>query len=691
MTRTRQIGALTVVGLLFIALACLWAVSFVTLRAREELQTSMLAVLTSNQGAIDRWRQDTQNNMVTLASSNGVRVQASILTGPGINAGGATETRRILSNLLASAVMQPGNLGYLLIDPRNIVVAASSDEVIGLRSALASQPGAVDELLAGNTVLTLPLRYQAPDQPEQVIVVAGAPVTNSQGRVLAGLLFYLDPNQGYGNLLQFRNDSGGETYTFNAEGYMLSPSLASQDLTGYGLLPANTSSVLHLRIADPGTQLSPDAQQLRNSGDWPLTEMAATATQGQDGSNLVGYRNYLGKTVLGAWLWDPAGYGIATEIEQSSAYAGIRSTYTTIFVLGGLSGVALLAVVFTSGLAERRENRIRKRYEMTIEGGLDAVITFDENDTILSWNPQAENIFGYKKEEVIGKPMLRKLFNLVSQPVFQEQLDRVKESDDLETRQRGEMTMLHKNGSFVPVDLFLVPLKIAGEKGFSAVIRDLTDIVEARLRLRVAHDELTRSYDATLRGWSAALDLRDNETEGHTLRVTDGTMRLASALGLGEEEILNLYRGALLHDIGKIGIPDEILRKPGPLNDSEWDVMRQHTVFAYNMLKDIPYLETALEIPLYHHEKWDGSGYPRGLKADEIPFAARLFCIIDVWDALSSDRPYRKGWSQEKVLDYIIEQSGTHFDPQIVKVFAEIDWSSLRAGKPDPESEAVHE
>jgi HD-GYP domain-containing protein (c-di-GMP phosphodiesterase class II) len=102
-------------------------------------------------------------------------------------------------------------------------------------------------------------------------------------------------------------------------------------------------------------------------------------------------------------------------------------------------------------------------------------------------------------------------------------------------------------------------------------------------------------------------------------------------------------------------------------------------------------LETALEIPLYHHEKWDGSGYPRGLKADEIPFAARLFCIIDVWDALSSDRPYRKGWSQEKVLDYIIEQSGTHFDPQIVKVFAEIDWSSLRAGKPDAETEAVHE
>jgi len=183
---------------------------------------------------------------------------------------------------------------------------------------------------------------------------------------------------------------------------------------------------------------------------------------------------------------------------------------------------------------------------------------------------------------------------------------------------------------------------------------------------------LVRSYDATLEGWAKALELRDKETEGHSQRVTDMTVRLGKALGLNGDELVHLRRGALLHDIGKMGIPDSILLKNGPLNEEEWEVMKQHPVYAYQMLASIPFLAPALEIPYCHHEKWDGSGYPRGLQGQEIPLAARIFAVVDVWDALSSDRPYRPRWSDEEVLAYLREQSGKHFDPQVVEAFLQL-------------------
>jgi response regulator RpfG family c-di-GMP phosphodiesterase len=182
-------------------------------------------------------------------------------------------------------------------------------------------------------------------------------------------------------------------------------------------------------------------------------------------------------------------------------------------------------------------------------------------------------------------------------------------------------------------------------------------------------ETLQQSYEATLVGWVKALDLRDKETEGHSQRVTEMSVRLAQEMGFSDIDIEHTRRGALLHDIGKLGIPDSILLKPGPLTDEEWIIMRKHPVFAHEWLSPIEYLRPALDIPYCHHEKWDGTGYPRGLHGENIPLAARIFAVIDVWDALTSDRPYRKGWPEEKVRDYILEQTGKHFDPAVVEVF----------------------
>jgi PAS domain S-box-containing protein/putative nucleotidyltransferase with HDIG domain len=184
--------------------------------------------------------------------------------------------------------------------------------------------------------------------------------------------------------------------------------------------------------------------------------------------------------------------------------------------------------------------------------------------------------------------------------------------------------------------------------------------------------DLALAYDATIEGWSRALDLRDKETEGHTQRVTAMTLKLAEKIGISNNELVHMRRGALLHDIGKMGVPDPILLKPERLTEAEWEVMRRHPQYAYEMLTPITYLRPALHIPYCHHEKWDGTGYPRGLKGEQIPLSARVFAVVDVWDALSFDRPYRPAWKGEDVLKYIREQSGIYFDPHVVEVFLEL-------------------
>ena len=198
------------------------------------------------------------------------------------------------------------------------------------------------------------------------------------------------------------------------------------------------------------------------------------------------------------------------------------------------------------------------------------------------------------------------------------------------------------------------------------------DSIANLLERKRAEENLAEAYDTTLEGWAKALELRDKETEGHSRRVTEATVGVARALNLTEEELIHIRRGSILHDIGKMGIPDDILRKKGPLTDEERAVVQKHPRTAYELLKPISYLENALEIPYCHHEKWDGSGYPRGLKGEEIPLAARIFAVVDVWDALISDRPYRNAWPRERVADYLVAESGKHFDPQVMDVFLQM-------------------
>jgi putative nucleotidyltransferase with HDIG domain len=228
----------------------------------------------------------------------------------------------------------------------------------------------------------------------------------------------------------------------------------------------------------------------------------------------------------------------------------------------------------------------------------------------------------------------------------------------------GVLEVFHRS-AFTPDGEWMEFLEsLAGQ---AAIAIDSARLFEG---LQQSNQQLVLAYNATIEGWSRALDLRDKETEGHTQRVTEMTLRLARQIGaFDEEELVHIRRGALLHDIGKMGVPDRILHKPGKLTSEEWEVMRKHPVFAYQLLSPIGYLRKALDIPYCHHEWWDGSGYPQGIKGEQIPMAARIFSVVDVWDALRSNRPYRAGWPTEKVIDYLRVQAGTQFDPRVVEVF----------------------
>ena len=231
------------------------------------------------------------------------------------------------------------------------------------------------------------------------------------------------------------------------------------------------------------------------------------------------------------------------------------------------------------------------------------------------------------------------------------------------SRVLGVITVLHRK-PFAPSAVWLETFDVLGNQAAIAVDSSwlFTELERRNLELRLAYDE-------TIEGWARALDLRDHETEGHSRRVTEMTVALSRLLGAPPEQLVQVRRGALLHDIGKMGIPDAVLLKPGKLTDDEWTMMKKHPAYAVDLLLPIEYLRPALDIPQYHHEKWDGSGYPLGLKGKAIPMTARAFAVVDVYDALTCDRPYRKAWTREKAVEHIQNGAGTHFDPTVVQVF----------------------
>ncbi len=272
---------------------------------------------------------------------------------------------------------------------------------------------------------------------------------------------------------------------------------------------------------------------------------------------------------------------------------------------------------------------------------------------------------GFTHEEVIGKTS-------VELDIWVNPADRARLVDGL--MRDGIVNNLDaqfrkKNGQVLQGLMSAKLIEVNGEKCLLNITRDITERKMAELRLQDAHYELEQAYEATLQGWARALDMREHETADHSRRVIEYTVRMTSSLGIEEEKLVDVQRGALLHDLGKVGVPDNILLKPGPLSEDEWVIMRQHPVNAYNLLKDIEYLQSALDIPYCHHERWDGTGYPRGLRGEEIPLVARIFSIVDVWDALLSDRPYRPAWEKKAVVNYIREKSGMLFDPSIVDLF----------------------
>ncbi len=283
----------------------------------------------------------------------------------------------------------------------------------------------------------------------------------------------------------------------------------------------------------------------------------------------------------------------------------------------------------------------------------------------LEINEGFSKILGYKLEDIIGKSSL--------------ELDIWVDPDDRSTliaglENEGEVTNLEaefktKEGNIKTGLMSAKILEIGGELCVLSITRDITDRKQTEEENKTLHKELLSAYDDTLNGWSRALNFKDSNTDRHSRRVVDLTLKLAKRMNFAAEKLIHVKRGAVLHDIGKMGIPDNLLSKAGPLTDEEWQIMKKHPVYAFEMLSEIPFLVPAMDIPYCHHENWDGSGYPRGLSGEDIPLSARIFSVIDAYDALSFDRPYRKALPKDEIYQIIQDASGTKFDPAVVEQF----------------------
>ncbi len=306
-----------------------------------------------------------------------------------------------------------------------------------------------------------------------------------------------------------------------------------------------------------------------------------------------------------------------------------------------------------------------EKHRLLFESANDSIFLMKE-DTFIDCNTRTLSMFGCNREQIIGKSPID--FSPEFQPDGQRSQDKARKKINAVLSgkpQFFEWKHSRLDNKFFDAEVSLNLLELDSEIYIQAIVRDITDRKQAEIKI-------IEAYDNTLEGWAKALELRDKETEGHTRRVTDLTEKLAQQFDISGEKLVDIRRGAILHDIGKLAIPDEILQKPGKLSSNEWKIMTQHPWTGYKLLAPIEFLKGSLDIVLYHHEKWDGSGYLQGLKGEDIPLAARIFAVVDVWDAVQSDRPYKKAWSRSKAIELIKKGSGKHFDPDVIKVFLEL-------------------
>jgi PAS domain S-box-containing protein len=318
----------------------------------------------------------------------------------------------------------------------------------------------------------------------------------------------------------------------------------------------------------------------------------------------------------------------------------------------------------------RRLNEERAKFEQLVKFSPDGIVILNAQGEILMANPAFMHMTGTILENQVNSQRIEAFLDPTDGVQIHLKLAEMF-SGRLETL-RLESTLRQSEGKRIPIETHASLTQWEDGQAAQLIMHDITNRKQSEEKLHQAHEELKTAYNATIEGWALTLELRDIETSGHSRRVTDYAMKLAQLMGFKDEALNDFYRGATLHDIGKIGIPDSILLKPDRLTETEMNLMRQHTQYAFKVLSNVGFTGPVVDIPHYHHEKWDGSGYPQGLKGEEIPLSARIFAIVDVWDALSSDRPYRPAWSNDKVLGYLYDESGKHFDPEVVQTFLEL-------------------
>ena len=355
------------------------------------------------------------------------------------------------------------------------------------------------------------------------------------------------------------------------------------------------------------------------------------------------------------------GYWLAISVQPIRDEAGVLTNF-----------IAIESDITARKRDEAELRRAEEAYRGIFENSIEGIYQATSEGRYLRANPALARLYGYETPEEFIAESLDIGRQAYVDPRREQEFRRL--IDEQGVVANFESRVRHRDGRVIWISE--TARAVRDDDGvavsYEGTVADVTERRRAEFEILALNAELEAAYDSTIKGWAKALDLRDKETEGHSRRVTEMSLRLAHALGIKDEALVQIQRGALLHDIGKLGIPDSVLLKPGQLTAEEWEVMKRHPVNAREWLESIPVLRPALDIPYSHHEKWDGSGYPQGLSGRAIPLAARLFAAVDIWDALRSDRPYRAGWPEERVRAHLRSLAGNHLDPEITAIFLEV-------------------